>query len=304
MARTAYIYVPKPSLENLNIGLDEGLWGWHESTLDKAGGRSNVQSLQPGDFVVLAHGGPQPRVAPGGWRDAVLKRVVVAQVTKPYFQSQEIVWKDSVYPERIGIDVLDEELDVAGRDLGDAAAEALRLSANKQGSAVLLSGVAALAHFATELPVVADPAQFDLNAVTVISHGGAESAIAQILTRREQSKIRKAMLNGATEFSCALCGKILPARFIRAAHIKRRAHASRDERLHMANIMPACLLGCDELFEHGYVYVTSTGTVALGGNHSTTPDLVEAAKALDGLIVTIYGPQREPYFAWHRNNIA
>ncbi|MFE2583450.1 hypothetical protein [Streptomyces sp. NPDC059378] len=31
----------------------------------------------------------------------------------------------------------------------------------------------------------------------------------------------------------------------------------------MANIMAACLLGCDELFEHGYIDVTRDGTLAI-----------------------------------------
>ncbi|MGW6880037.1 hypothetical protein ACWGEU_07200 [Streptomyces goshikiensis] len=306
MSKTAYIYVPKPSRENLAIGISRGLWGWRDATLDKATGLADVQSLQTGDFVVLAHVGPQARVQPGGWDTATLKRVIVAQVTKPYFRDEATVWPDDVYPARIGIDVLDEEADVTGESLGKEAAEALRLSANKQGSALLLPGTAALAQFATALPAAAGPAtaHTDIAAATAISHSGADSAIVQILARREQSKLRKTMLNGATQLPCSLCGRTLPVHLIRAAHIKRRSAASREERLQMANIMAACVLGCDELFEHGYVYVTSAGKIAMSPKSHTTADLALTAKTLDGLPVPIHGPHREPYFTWHRDNIA
>ncbi|MET8455275.1 hypothetical protein [Streptomyces parvulus] len=304
MTKTAYIYVPAPSRRNLDIGLNKGLWGWRSATLDKATGRADVQSLQQGDFLVLAHIGPQARVPAGGWDTATLKRVVVTQITTPYFQDRTEVWPDDVYPERIGIDVLDEEVNITGQTLGSEAAEALRMSANKQGSALVIPGTAALAQFATELPADAADEEPGEAAPETISHNGADSALVQVLARREQAKLRKNMLNGASQKACALCGRTLPVRFIRAAHIKRRSAASREERLHMANIMPACLLGCDELFEHGYVYVTGSGTIAASGKADSTADLAQAAKALDGLTVADYTPQREPYFTWHRNNIA
>jgi hypothetical protein len=301
VTKTAYIYIPAPSSRNLDIGLNKGLWGWRSTTLDKATGRADVQSLEQGDFLVLAHIGPQARVPAGGWDTANLKRVIVTQITTPYFQDRTEVWPDDVYPERIGIDVLDEEANVTGKTLGSEAAEALRMSANKQGSALVIPGTAALAQFVTGLPADEEPGEATPE---TINHNGADSALIQVLARREQTKLRKNMLNGASKQACALCGRTLPARFIRAAHIKRRSAASREERLQMANIMPACLLGCDELFEHGYVYVTSGGTIAASEKADSTADLAQAAKALDGLTVADYTPQREPYFTWHRDNIA
>ncbi|QCX81211.1 hypothetical protein C9F11_38140 [Streptomyces sp. YIM 121038] len=299
MPKTAYIYVPTPSSGNLEIGLSKGLWGWRSSALDRAGARQTVQSLTKGDLLVLAHKGPNSRVAPGGWAAATLKRVIVTQIDKPYFTDTLTVWPDDDYPERIGIDILDEEHDVHGHALGADAMEALRLSANKQGAAVLQAGTGAVAQLADTLPPVSPPSSDGS-----IDHDGDDSTVAQVLVRREQSKLRKQMLNGATTFTCALCGRHLPIRFIRAAHIKRRSAASREERLQRANIMPACLLGCDELFEHGYVYATTDGKIAVSGKNPTTPALADAAKTLDGLPVADYGPHREPFFTWHRTNIA
>lgn len=149
MPKTAHIYVPSPSRENLEIGLDQGLWGWRRSALDRAGTRQAVQSLTEGDFLVLGHRGPNSRVAPGGWANATLQRVIVTQVSRPYFTDSTPVWPGDDYPERIGIDVLEEEQNVPGTALGTDAMEALRLSANKQGAAVLQPGIAAVAQLAT-----------------------------------------------------------------------------------------------------------------------------------------------------------
>lgn len=299
MPKSAYIYVPSPSRENLEIGLNQGLWGWRSSTLDRAGVRQAVQSLREGDFLILGHRGPNSRVASGEWANATLQRVIVTQVSRPYFTDSAPVWPDDDYPERIGIDVLEEEQDVHGTALGVDAMEALRLSANKQGAAVLLPGIAAVAQLADAL----SPAP-SLPGDGTVEHEGAESAVAQVLVRREQAKLRKHLLIGATEAACALCGRVLPTRFIRAAHIMRRSAASRQERLTMANIMPACLIGCDELFEHGYVYVTDNGTIAVNPKSNITTDLAVAAKALEGRTVADYGPHRAPFFTWHRIHIA
>jgi hypothetical protein len=299
MPKTAYIYVPSPSRENLEIGLDQGLWGWRSSALDRAGARQAVQSLSEGDFLVLGHRGPNSRVAPGGWANATLQRVIVTQVSRSYFTDSAPVWPDDDYPERIGIDVLEEEQDVEGTVLGADSMEALRLSANKQGAAVLQSGIAAVAQLADALSAAPD-----LPGDGTVDHEGADSALAQVLVRREQAKLRKNLLGGAAEAACALCGRVLPARLIRAAHIKRRSAASRQERLMMANIMPACLIGCDELFEHGYVYVTDNGTIAVSPKSNTTPDLAVAAKALEGRTVADHGPHRAPFYTWHRAHIA
>ncbi|MFJ1791149.1 hypothetical protein [Kitasatospora griseola] len=298
MPNTAYVYVPAPSRRNLEIGLDQGFWGWRTPTLDRAGARDAVKSLAVGDFLVLAYKGPNCRVEAGQWSHAQLKRVVVTQVTRPYFTSDESVWPDDVYPERIGLDVLDEESEVPGSALGADAMEALRLSANKQGAALLAAGFTGVAQFAAtsaDAPATGGPDS--------IEHSGMESAVAQVLVRREQAKLRRAMLNGATVATCALCGRALPARLIRAAHIKRRSEANHAERRLMANIMPACLLGCDELFEHGHVVVDDYGVVQPRPRATDTPDLRDAAKFLQGRVVSDFGPRAE-FFAWHRENSA
>jgi len=74
--------------------------------------------------------------------------------------------------------------------------------------------------------------------------------------RREQRKLRRALLAGSEEAGCALCGQTYPARFLWASHIKRRAAATPDEARDLPYVaMLACDFGCDALFEDGYVAV-------------------------------------------------
>ncbi|WP_327681682.1 hypothetical protein [Kitasatospora sp. NBC_00458] len=298
MPSTAYVYVPAPSRRNLEIGLAQGLWGWRTPTLDRAGARAAVESLVEGDFLVLAYKGPNCRVEAGQWSHASLKRVVVTRVTRPYFRDENPVWPDDDYPERIGLDVLNEETDVQGQALGDQAMEALRLSANKQGAALVADGIDGVIRFAATTP---NSPSSD-GSTGLVDHSGPDSEVVQVLVRREQGKLRRKLLNGATTATCALCGRTLPTRYIRAAHIKRRADATSLERKLMANIMPACLLGCDELFEHGRIVVDDSGFIQVRPRTTDTVDLLSAAEALQGRLVAGFSPDRAGFYAWHREN--
>lgn len=71
--------------------------------------------------------------------------------------------------------------------------------------------------------------------------------------RGEQSLLRKHLFGDDLLATCALCGRDLPVAMLVTAHIKRRADTSRAERGRTDTVMPACLIGCDSLFELGYV---------------------------------------------------
>ncbi|MEE4419578.1 hypothetical protein [Streptomyces bugieae] len=296
MLQTGYVYVPRDSATNLEIGLNNSLWGWRDSALDRAGARNDVKRLQKGDLLVLGHRGPNSRVKPGGWASASLQRVIVAQVTRPYFMDRSRVWPDDEYPARIGISVLDDEDDVDGTVLGPNAMESLRLSANKQGVAVPVLGLEGVARLASQFPAPETDATVD--------HEGELNAVANVLVRREQSKLRRQLLGRAENFTCALCGRTLPTRMIRAAHIKRRSVATREEQLTLANLMPACTLGCDELFEHGFIRVNAEGIIESGRHGSLTDDLGAAVADLAGRQIHGYTSAKAPFYAWHRENIA
>lgn len=104
---------------------------------------------------------------------------------------------------------------------------------------------------------------------------------------------------------CGLCGSTLPPDFLIAAHIKKRSFCSEDERKDFDNVgMLACFLGCDSLFEHGYVAVDTGGDILISNAVDNAPDVAKfIAEHLQGRTTTWWNTDREPYYAWHRNHV-
>ncbi|MGW5718902.1 hypothetical protein ACWEVP_22210 [Amycolatopsis sp. NPDC003865] len=136
-------------------------------------------------------------------------------------------------------------------------------------------------------------------------HFGELDVVAQVKVRTEQAKLRK-LLAGAREFAeCALCGDSYPIEFLVAAHIKKRAACTDDERRNLAHIaMLACSFGCDVLYESGWITVGADGSVRV-----RLPDALPDGR-MRSLLTKVQGrrceahtPDAEPYFAWHRENV-
>ncbi|MFE4972892.1 hypothetical protein ACFRAR_12345 [Kitasatospora sp. NPDC056651] len=278
---TALVYVPAPSQANLKIGIERSLWGWRAETVARGRTEEVLADLNTGDFLLLGHRGPNARVAPGGWAHASLKQLVVARITGEAFIDTEPVWPDDTYPHRIRLDVLDIRADADGSVLGEQAMEALRLSANKQGAPVLqdLSAIDNVinAPAPDDAPDTGDsgvgaPDRF-------LDIDGALDQRTLTLVRREQQRLRRAKFGTAERITCALCGTSLPGRVVHTAHIKRRRDCDIYERRHLANVMGACVLGCDTLFEHGYLYVSEQGLVTPTTSALDDPGLRPAAGA-------------------------
>lgn len=131
-------------------------------------------------------------------------------------------------------------------------------------------------------------------------------------TRVEQSALRARLFGTATHGNCALCGRRYPVEFLRAAHIKRRSLCSEAEKRDLPNIaMPACVFGCDALFEAGHLAVDHTGTVV--GNHhdddletrtsSDTSAMHDYLTTVAGSTCSAFTRDSADYFAWHHHNI-
>lgn len=104
---------------------------------------------------------------------------------------------------------------------------------------------------------------------------------ATVRARREQAHLRKGLLAGAPEAPCAICGRVLTASVLVAAHIFPRRRLNDAERLNFASAaMLVCALGCDALFELGYLIVREDGTLVAG--RPTTGALAEAVDVLAG----------------------
>ncbi|MFF1318049.1 hypothetical protein ACFVZZ_01210 [Streptomyces chartreusis] len=136
----------------------------------------------------------------------------------------------------------------------------------------------------------------------VAAFDGELERTAQRAQRGEQAALKRRLLKGSTG-QCALCGCTLPGTFLIAAHIKKRAMCSDDEKRDLANIaMLACTLGCDAVYEHGYVTVAD-GAIQVSPLVVGIPE-VEAyiEERLVGRTVTWWTPSREPYYLWHRTH--
>lgn len=290
-----YVAASEGGQRNLEAGLDNLVWGWRDSVLDRTNHRQIAGQIRPGDLLIMGSHGPNPRVPEGGWAQARLGRVLLLRFTSALYQAQTRVWPDEangvLYPNRVDFEVVYDARPPEVVALEPEALEALRWSANTQGSPVqvVLPGGAA-PRFAVDGGANGDAGR--------LNHDGAFDALAQVLVRREQRKIRDQKFGNRADLTCELCAKTFPARLVRAAHIKRRSACTPDELLDLNNIMAACALGCDEMFEHGYVAVDDSGSVVPG--KAASGDLAAAVAEISGKQCRAYGAASRDFFAWHR----
>ena len=118
------------------------------------------------------------------------------------------------------------------------------------------------------------------------------------LVRREQGLLR-AMLFADREIGrCGICSREFPTSLLVAAHIKPRAKCNDDERRDVANnILPLCMLGCDTLFEQGYISVKA-GCVIAGPKLADTPEVKSRVKALVDSQCKYWSIDSKKYFEW------
>ncbi|WP_237551516.1 MULTISPECIES: hypothetical protein [unclassified Streptomyces] len=119
--------------------------------------------------------------------------------------------------------------------------------------------------------------------------------------RGEQAHLKRALLPGPAG-ECALCGRTLPATFLIAAHIKKRAECTEDEKRDLQNVaMLACLLGCDGLYERGFITVAAGGQLQVSPLAASAPAVAQHIQEhLVDRTTAWWTPEREQYFAWHR----
>jgi len=128
---------------------------------------------------------------------------------------------------------------------------------------------------------------------------GADEPDQKTLTtiRLEQAYLRKNLLRGRLTAPCAICGEQYPARLLIAGHIKPRTESSEEERLDFeSNAMLTCALGCDALYEWGYVVVGPDGRIQ-AGQPAETPRIGAAVDALVGRNCTAFDEHTTQAFA-------
>jgi formamidopyrimidine-DNA glycosylase len=119
--------------------------------------------------------------------------------------------------------------------------------------------------------------------------------------RKEQSLVRKWLLQGAATGECVMCGNVLPAELLIAAHVKPRHLCNNIEKRDIKNNTALmCTLGCDALFERGLLSVRD-GKVAAGSHTSSTAVRDSVAQRV-GHMCAAFTASSKPYFDWRRNH--
>lgn len=118
--------------------------------------------------------------------------------------------------------------------------------------------------------------------------------------RAEQRDLRRHLIAGRTSGECSLCGRELPINLLIAAHIKPRAPCSEAERRNFESVaMLVCNLGCDALFEWGYVAVDEGGRI-VSATRPTTPHIREAVGELVARPCSAHSTATADHFASHK----
>ena len=124
-------------------------------------------------------------------------------------------------------------------------------------------------------------------------------ALTTALRRLEQHQLRGRLLQGEDTGCCRLCGISLPAPLLVASHIKPRNLCSHEERLHPNIATLMCLLGCDSLYERGYLRVRDDGVI-FRFNANGGEDLKGFMKRFEGRQLIFNSDEEREFYRFHR----
>lgn len=111
--------------------------------------------------------------------------------------------------------------------------------------------------------------------------GQDTDAAALTRLRAEQADLRRFLIAGRTMADCSMCGAPYPVRLLIAGHIKPRSLCTEDQRRDFRSAaMLICMMGCDPLFEWGYIRVDETGKIRTGRK----PDTAAVSEAITNLV--------------------
>lgn len=117
--------------------------------------------------------------------------------------------------------------------------------------------------------------------------------------RREQSPLRKYLLDTGDLEACSICGSSLPSEFLVVAHIKKRSKSCEEERKDVNIVLPMCVFGCDALFEMGWIGVENGNIVSIRKDKTSRLD-TKISPLLGKQVSSWHGPA-QVYFQWHAN---
>ncbi|BFI99902.1 MAG: hypothetical protein PME_23380 [Priestia megaterium] len=122
-------------------------------------------------------------------------------------------------------------------------------------------------------------------------------------SRREQAFLRRFLFGNKKSECCGICGNEYPVEFLVAAHIKKRAECTKEEKLDYKNIvMPMCSFGCDSLFEKGIISVTNGIVQLINNEKSLTLSMKNSISKIEGKNCEYWGRNTIKYFEWHQKH--
>lgn len=120
----------------------------------------------------------------------------------------------------------------------------------------------------------------------------------ETLRRKEQHILRDTVLGERTTERCSICGNVYPVELLVAAHIKKRSECSDSEKRDVANVIPMCKFGCDDLFERGFVSV-HLGRIKVSRALPVTDSVLSYAKQIKDQHCPYWNSHSARYFKWH-----
>lgn len=121
-------------------------------------------------------------------------------------------------------------------------------------------------------------------------------------TRRlEQGYLKKNLFGKKIIGTCACCKKEYPVSYLITAHIKKRTFCKPNERKDLNVVMPMCKMGCDELYEKGYISV-SNGLFVDMAKTPNSSELQKYINQISGSKCDFYNEKSKTYFDWHFDN--
>ncbi|WP_427018756.1 hypothetical protein ACQCSX_09605 [Pseudarthrobacter sp. P1] len=155
-------------------------------------------------------------------------------------------------------------------------------------------GAALLAEAGVSLP---QPSMGSLRGLPGDVWGVEDDDPGMTTIRVEQAHLRKHLLRGRQNAPCSICGEDLPARLLIAGHIKPRGKCTEEERMdHERSAMLICALGCDALYEWGYILVGEDGRIH-AGQPAETKRIEDAVDVLVGKLCSAFNEHTAESFA-------
>jgi hypothetical protein len=310
MNQYIYVYIPRDSRRNFQTAIDMSTWGWKR----RQGGTSegaftHLETPRETTYLVFGEHPDVDPPKPSGWprirrRDSVWERsrwekLTLARVTSPLFKDEQEIWPDDTYSYRVRFELVTTFLNVESEQMHRTALEALVYSVTQSSQPALGPEPFLDPSYSvdmTELDGETDPDVPD----RILGELDSLDGFARRRVRKEQKKLRQARFGSRSHITCALCGRMLPVSIVRLAHIKPRSHAAREELLNLKNTMPACTLGCDELFERAIITVGPGGAILVSQKH-LEGDLGVFLANYAGRALTGYSTDQDVFFEWHRS---